>query len=409
VHEDLRRLVPSFRKPVSALIAIRRLGTDPHPTTSMPQLELFPIARPRHPYSIAFSPQISQVLTESAPVAIGVSGGKDSSAVAIRTIEYLQEIGHIGPRVLIHADLGRIEWKESLPLCQRLADRLELELIVVRRKAGDPIGRWQQRWSNNKTRYAELSCVRLIMPWSSASARFCTSELKIAVICQNLAARFPGKTILSVSGIRRAESASRAQAPVAREQPRLLRKTTQTSGWNWHPILDWSLDEVFAFLRKRNFPLHEAYTIYGASRVSCQYCILGALPDLRAAASCAANHAAYRQLVALEAESTFPFQPNRWLADVAPWLLNDSDHEAAARAKQRAKQREDAEAGIPESLLYEKGWPTRMPTWSEARLLAGIRREVSSLVLLPQTFTTPEQVLARYQELLSLKRETGRT
>ena len=42
--------------------------------------------------------------------------------------------------------------------------------------------------------------------------RFCTSELKTAVICRELVKRFPGRQILSVTGIRRQESAGRAKA-----------------------------------------------------------------------------------------------------------------------------------------------------------------------------------------------------
>ena len=70
--------------------------------------------------------------------------------------------------MLIPRRLARIEWQESLPSCERLAERLRLELIVVRRKSGDLIDRWRQRWMNNVARYARLSTVKLIMPWSSA-------------------------------------------------------------------------------------------------------------------------------------------------------------------------------------------------------------------------------------------------
>jgi PP-loop superfamily ATP-utilizing enzyme len=52
---------------------------------------------------------------KDASVAIRVSGGKDSSAVAIRIIDYLGQIGDAGQRVLIHSDPGRVEWRQSLP------------------------------------------------------------------------------------------------------------------------------------------------------------------------------------------------------------------------------------------------------------------------------------------------------
>ena len=53
----------------------------------MAQLGLFEIATPPHSYSVAVTPEVERALADHAPVAIGVSGGKDSSAVAIRTFE----------------------------------------------------------------------------------------------------------------------------------------------------------------------------------------------------------------------------------------------------------------------------------------------------------------------------------
>ena len=85
---------------------------------------------------VLVTPEVTSALEGGAAVAIGVSGGKDSAATALATIDFLEDAGHRGPRVLIHSDLGRVEWRQSLPACHRLADRLGLELIVVRREPG---------------------------------------------------------------------------------------------------------------------------------------------------------------------------------------------------------------------------------------------------------------------------------
>jgi 3'-phosphoadenosine 5'-phosphosulfate sulfotransferase (PAPS reductase)/FAD synthetase len=238
-------------------------------------------------------------------------------------VEYLDALGHSGPRILIHSHLGRVEWEHSLPMCRRLADRVGLELVIVRRESGNLLDRWRQRWTNNVARYGSLSCVRLIMPWSSAGLRFCTSELKIAPICRELVRRFPGRRILSVSGIRREESAGRAKAQVACIQPRLTSSRQRTSGLDWHPIVAWTLRDVLCFLDRKRIPLHAAYTQYGTSRVSCAYCVLSSQHDISAAARCPSNHDVYRELVALEALSTFSFRAGRWLGDVVPALLDD--------------------------------------------------------------------------------------
>ena len=91
---------------------------------------------------IAVIPEVTEALRSAATVAIGVSGGKDSAATAFATIDYLNEVGHEGPRLLIHSDLGRLEWRQSLSVCERLAAQLDLDLMVGRRESGDLLDRW---------------------------------------------------------------------------------------------------------------------------------------------------------------------------------------------------------------------------------------------------------------------------
>lgn len=350
---------------------------------------------------VATGDDIDALLAAGSPVAIGVSGGKDSCALAFATIEHLDRIGHAGPRILVHSDLGRVEWRQSLPICELLATRLGVPLLVVRREAGDMMDRWLVRWKNNLARYVSLRCVKLILPWSTPSMRFCTSELKTAVICRALCARFPGQTIISASGIRRQESSKRAKAEISQPQAKLTSKTHRTHGVDWHPIIEWKHADVFAALAHRGFELHEAYTKFGMGRVSCAFCIMADKADLTASASCPDNAAVYREMVDLEISSTFAFQGARWLGDVAPDLLSPGQFHALQRAKEAADEREEAEAVIPDHLLYVKGWPTCMPTREEAELLASVRRRVGNVIGFVVQCTTADEVITRYAELMA--------
>lgn len=74
------------------------------------------------PIGVARCPEVDALIQQGAAVAIGISGGKDSQAAALATVAYLDSIGHTGPRLLIHADLGTVEWDESFPVCERMAD-----------------------------------------------------------------------------------------------------------------------------------------------------------------------------------------------------------------------------------------------------------------------------------------------
>src|SRR3546814_19962880 len=101
----------------------------------------------------ACPPEIDSLLWNGAAVAIGVSGGKDSQAAAIATVRHLDQVGHSGPRLLIHSDLGLVEWAESAPACAALAGHLGLELVTVHRKAGGLMERWEARWTSRVRRY----------------------------------------------------------------------------------------------------------------------------------------------------------------------------------------------------------------------------------------------------------------
>lgn len=353
-------------------------------------------------HRIAITDLIVGLIAEDQPICVGVSGGKDSACVAFAVLGFLDAVGHAGPRLLVHADLGSVEWADSLRVCSRLAERLKVQLQVVRREAGGMMERWRQRWDDNVGRYARLERVKIAKPWSDSNWRFCTSELKIFPSGNMLKRRYPGRTIVSVSGIRREESQQRAKTAVAKPQRALEAKTTRTSGYDWNPIVDWTREEVLEYLADLGFALHEGYTVYGMHRISCRFCVLASLHDLTASAACPENRASFRDMVALETVSTFSFQSGRWLGDVAPHLLDDDEREAYALAKERAVVRRAAEARIPDHLLYDgDGWPKVIPTAEEAELLAEVRRDVAAALGIHVDFTDGPSVLARYEELFA--------
>ncbi|KZC32634.1 MULTISPECIES: phosphoadenosine phosphosulfate reductase domain-containing protein [unclassified Rhodanobacter] len=356
---------------------------------------------------IATDPSVAELLASDATVAVGVSGGKDSQAVALAVARHLDAIGHAGPRVLIHADLGRVEWRDSLPVCERLARHLGWELIVVHRAAGDMLDRWESRWVSRSEAYARLETVLLTLPWSTPALRFCTGEMKTDVIARELRRRFPTGPIVSVDGVRAQESSARARKPVTSPAAKLTRKGHV--GVNWHAIFPWSIDDVFAEIADAGLKPHEAYRVHGASRVSCGFCIMGSLPDLTISARLAEHLDTYHAMVDLECRSTFSFQSNRWLGDVAPERLTEDLRVRLAAAKVATAARKAAEATIPDELLFGGlGWPSRMPTIGEADALAGARRSVAAAVGLNAQYLSGEAVLARYEELIAARDASSR-
>ncbi|MGB3386529.1 MAG: phosphoadenosine phosphosulfate reductase family protein, partial [Pseudaminobacter sp.] len=323
-----------------------------------------------------------------------VSGGKDSQASALAVCEHLNRAGHAGPRLLVHSDLGSVEWQDSFPLCQELADHLDLELVVLRRERDGLMERWESRWQSSVARYQDLATVTLVPCWSTPSMRFCTSEMKTHPITAMLRRRFPGEIVINVTGIRRDESRRRASAVIADgdRDGRL---------WNWRPILDWSVEDAFACIARHGLRPHPAYSDFGMSRVSCRFCIMSSFADLAAAAAQPESHDLYRRMVALEIASSFAFQAGRWLGDIAPHLLDRSMTDGLIRAKERAAQRISAESRITPATLYVRGWPTRMLTDAEADILASVRREVSGLFGFQSRYLDRNAVHERYAQLLA--------
>jgi 3'-phosphoadenosine 5'-phosphosulfate sulfotransferase (PAPS reductase)/FAD synthetase len=363
--------------------------------------------------TVELDDEVRALIAADAPVCCGVSGGKDSAAMAISVVEYLRSVGHKGPVVLVHADLGdpdpalNVEWDDSLPTCERLAAFLKVPLVITKRPAGGMMKRWQKRWQNNVKRYIEMSCVKIILPWSTPSMRFCTSELKSAPIASKLVKLFPGQRIISACGIRREEgkgkeNSPRTNAPTSKLNKRLDNKSAKTSGIDWNPIAAWSTEDVFAFCAARGFQMHEGYA-RGMSRISCRFCIMQDASDQRVSASVIANQPVFHTVVGLEIRSTFAFQGNRWLADIAPELLDDTARAAVGASKERAAKRVEIEKRIPKHLLYTKGWPTVMPTEAEAELLCAVRREIADLLGIRVQCTEPAKLIARYAELMAQK------
>jgi hypothetical protein len=129
--------------------------------------------------------------------------------------------------------------------------------------------------------------------------------------------------------------------------------------------------------------------------------VLSSGADLAAASRCESNQNVYRQLVALEAESSFSFQPGRWLREVAPHLLSVDLARHLGPGQGRCAQARGIGIANPDDLPLSKGVPGRLPTRSEAELLASIRREMSALLGFDLGYKSPEEVLGRYGHLFS--------
>lgn len=309
---------------------------------------------------------INLAIEKGAKLYGSISGGKDGQAM-VKTL-YKNDIELAG---LIHADLGRIEWPESLPMCHRSADEFNLPLHVVTRTDGrDMVDHWKNRLEKLRGTGKPF--------WSSSSNRYCTSDEKrdpINKFLTNCGYNF----VISCEGIRAQESDKRKTKPPieirwritstyyeevcnlalyeeAAEELKLKLKNKEITKdyyfdmlaeyeWqmvelaieNYHPekrlaltffpIFNMTLDEVWAtygmtvqLLETARFeynttgklvtwwPFHPAYA-YGNDRVSCMFCVLGSKNDLGTAAH--HNPSLLNELIGMEDEGKATFK-NNW-------------------------------------------------------------------------------------------------
>lgn len=270
------------------------------------------------PAPIIISPIIDQLLQRpDCALALSISGGKDSQALVEAVSHEYGRRGWQATVFAIHADLGRAEWAQLLPMCQKIADSHGLDLIVVQRTKGDLVSRFEQR--------IEATAGTSTPFWPSASMRYCTSEMKAGPINKHLRQY---NLVISAEGIRAQESTARAKKRPLTVRKNITTKRLKTlspeealAQWaetengrlalTWFPILDYSLDDVWhaigttqAELDDRHalyrqgkdeqrfdlmhqaldrWPAHPAY-VFGNTRVSCVFCVLANKNDLKVGA-----------------------------------------------------------------------------------------------------------------------------
>lgn len=340
--------------------------------------------------SIDIDQSVEELLSKKAVLAVNVSGGKDSHALAWAMHKNFES--YAGPKLLIHADLGLVEWEDSLANCERLSARIGWPLVVVKRAAGGMMERWEARWESSVRRFLDLEVSQVILPWSTPALRFCTSELKTAPISAYLKKRYAWP-IISATGVRGQESASRSKQPVSSAAPRL-----RDGDLAWRPLLSWTVEDVWEAIGESGVAAHDAYQTWQASRVSCVFCIMSSEADLRAGVAVPAHRELYRRMTNLEVASGFSFQSNRWLSDLAPDLL-DFPESKLKEAKLLAKTREEIQKSMPASGRLTNGKASAVPGRHDCVVIAAARRSICQLYGWKQTYCDAESVAARYKEL----------
>ncbi|MCX4523918.1 phosphoadenosine phosphosulfate reductase family protein [Streptomyces anulatus] len=284
-----------------------------------------------------------ELIRQADRVVISSSGGKDSQAQASYVVGRADALGMLDKVVVVHADLGRVEWAGTRELASEQARLLGVRRFeVVQASGGDLLDRVGVRYGKLKAkaerealeRGEDPAGAKVAPAWPSSSARWCTPDAKrgpIWTLYTRLTAELAhlGRPvrILECIGQRAAESSQRAQlaeVEINRSASNGKRHIT-----TWRPIHGWSDARVWREIADSGLPYHPAYD-WGNRRLSCVFCVLGCVGDLvngaRQVPELAAAYA--EQEIAVEAD----FKKGLSMAEIIRRAAElDAEHGPAAR------------------------------------------------------------------------------
>lgn len=280
--------------------------------------------------------EIEYMLNKGAHLVVSISGGKDSDAMLKALVKAKNQKQWSGDFIAFHADLGRMEWKETPEYIESMCKSLGVQLVVERHAKHDLLDGIRAR----RIKMDEEG--KQDQPhFPSSAARYCTSGWKRSVCDKWVRNQYPeSETVIIAIGLRAEESASRSKKPRVESRVGASAKTKNRDVYNWYPILDWSEEDVWESIGysikelktlqrtysenpkelEQNFKAHVAY-LRGNHRLSCAFCVLANQNDLINGAKY--NRELFRELVADELDTGFQFQQGRWLADLDPSVLTD--------------------------------------------------------------------------------------
>lgn len=234
-------------------------------------------------------------------ILVNSSAGKDSLVMLDVVAKLAREAGCLERVVVVHCDLGRVEWPGTVDLVHKQAAVYGLPVEVEKRPQGDLLDHVRERGM-----------------WPSSTARYCTSDHKrgqsAKVVTRLVNAKYNGTPlrVLECLGFRADESPARAKRHAFTRNRRLSNGKRLVD--TWLPIHDWSEGQVWDRIRGQDLPYHPAYDL-GMPRLSCCFCIFAPREALILAGR--HNRELLNEYVQVEAAIDHEFRQGCSLASIA--------------------------------------------------------------------------------------------
>lgn len=214
--------------------------------------------------------EIHGLIARGATFVVNHSGGKDSQAMYLM----LRDLVPASQIVIIHADLGEVEWEGAVDHIKKTTNNEPLHVCRSRRTL--------------------LQMIEERGMFPSPKQRQCTSDLKRGPIERTIR-RLGVKLIVNCMGMRAQESSGRAKLKTFKLSERNSKAGREW--YDWLPIHHLTTEEVFTAIANASQKPHWVYA-EGMTRFSCCFCIMASKADLQTAARI--NPTLYSRYVGLE-------------------------------------------------------------------------------------------------------------
>jgi 3'-phosphoadenosine 5'-phosphosulfate sulfotransferase (PAPS reductase)/FAD synthetase len=242
-------------------IASRVTETDRQPLTQRPP----PVRIPD---------EVKGALDSGGWLVINSSGGKDSQTITYMLATHPELAAHKDRMVVLHADLGRGEWPGGGRHAEYVAEAMGLPFVDTRKATRvNPASSKLEPWVGD---FLDHHIERAA--WSAPGKESCRADLKRGPLWGWIKANIPPDVpIVNALGIRREEGEHDKTSKLSRwfadEVGPAAEAGKNREAYNWNPIVDYKLDDVWAAIRESGLDRHHAYDM-GASRLSCFLCML---------------------------------------------------------------------------------------------------------------------------------------
>jgi 3'-phosphoadenosine 5'-phosphosulfate sulfotransferase (PAPS reductase)/FAD synthetase len=251
-------------------------------------------------------------LTEYDVILVASSAGKDSQAMLDYVAELAAQADVMDRVVVLHNDLGEVEWPGTAELAQEQAEHYGFRYEMRHREQGLLLDQIRARHYKLRAKGDTTTPA-----WPSSAARYCTSDQKrgparklITQLVSELNLDRQAR-VLYCLGIRAQESSGRAKKPALELDKAATSRVREVT--TWHPILDWTEDQVWARIKASGVRYHWAYD-KGMKRLSCSFCVLASRDDLACAARL--RPAMARKYLELEQEIGHTFKADLSMAEI---------------------------------------------------------------------------------------------